>query len=65
MAMRVEDAGHFIGVYLVYLPLDLFDEEEVLNYGIDGDFSLRLDGVAGIDANNSLDPIFELGHLLP
>lgn len=62
--MRMEDTGHFIGIDLVYLALDLFDEEEILNYGIDGDFSLCLNGVAGINADDSLNPIFELGHLL-
>lgn len=62
--MRVEDARHFIGVYLVYLTLYLLDEEEVLDWWVDRDISLGLDRVAGVDSNDSLDPILELGHLL-
>lgn len=64
MAVRVEDTGHFIGVYLVYLALYLFDEEEVLDWWVDRDISLGLDRVAGVDSDDRLDPILELGHLL-
>lgn len=64
MAVRVEDTGHFIGVYLVYLALYLLDEEEVLDWWVDRDISLGLDRVAGIDSDDRLNPILELGHLL-
>lgn len=62
--MGVEDTRHFIGVYLVYLALYLLDEEEVLDWWVDRDISLGLDRVAGVDSDDSLDPILELGHLL-
>lgn len=64
VAVRVEDTGHFIGVYLVYLTLYLLNEEEIFDWWVDWDISLRLDRVAGVDADDRLDPILELGHLL-
>lgn len=62
--MRVEDTRHFIGVYLVNLTLYLLDKEEVLDWWVDRDISLGLDRVAGVDSDDRLDPILELGHLL-
>ena len=64
VAVRVEDARHFIGVNLVYLALYLLDEEEVFDWWVDGDFPLRLDGAARVDSDDCLHPVLELGHLL-
>lgn len=65
MAMGVVNSSQFIVDNLINLATDGFNKCLIFNRSIDGDVLLWFDGIADIDSDDSLSPLFKLGHLLP
>lgn len=63
--MGVADSHQFVGHDFINFAIDRLDECRVFDGRVDWDILLSLDRIADIDADDSLGPLFKLGHLLP